>query len=354
MNKIYRIKDIAELSGVSVGTVDRILHKRGKVSEEARRKVEKVMGEIEYHPNLVARSLAMKRRYRFCTLLPTYAPGEYWEQFCTGLEKAERELFSYNVENERLYFDQYDRESFDRLAERVAEEEWQGVVIATLFHDSVAELARRLDQRSIPYVLVDAYVEQTNCLAYYGSHSYDSGFLAGHLMLRQLAPGEDIALFRFIRKGEPISNQARQREAGFRECLTQAGFAGHIYATRIAADDPEHNRPLLDAFFAEHPTLGGGVLFNSRAYLLGDYLTRYRAGCPFKLIGYDVVVANVRYLEAGIITHLIAQRPGVQGVHSLRTLFRYHARNEKPADPVNYMPIDVLIKENIRYYNNYI
>ena len=52
MGKTYRIKDIAELSGVSTGTVDRILHNRGKVSEEAQKKVEKVLKEIDYHPTV--------------------------------------------------------------------------------------------------------------------------------------------------------------------------------------------------------------------------------------------------------------------------------------------------------------
>ena len=63
MNKNYRIKDIAELSGVSTGTVDRILHERGKVSEDARKKVEKILKEIDYQPNLIARSLALKKKY---------------------------------------------------------------------------------------------------------------------------------------------------------------------------------------------------------------------------------------------------------------------------------------------------
>lgn len=36
-----RIKDIAEKSGVSVGTVDRVLHNRPNVSKTAREKVEK-------------------------------------------------------------------------------------------------------------------------------------------------------------------------------------------------------------------------------------------------------------------------------------------------------------------------
>lgn len=78
MNKNYRIKDIAELSGVSTGTVDRILHERGKVSEDARKKVEKVLKEIDYQPNLIARSLALKKKYHFIALIPSFLEGEYW------------------------------------------------------------------------------------------------------------------------------------------------------------------------------------------------------------------------------------------------------------------------------------
>ncbi|EJW92983.1 protein containing Bacterial regulatory protein, LacI domain protein, partial [gut metagenome] len=64
MSKNYRIKDIALLAGVSTGTVDRILHNRGKVSEESRRKIEDVLKKINYQPNLIARSLALKKSYR--------------------------------------------------------------------------------------------------------------------------------------------------------------------------------------------------------------------------------------------------------------------------------------------------
>ena len=54
-----RIKDIAELSGVSVGTVDRVLHNRPNVSKAAREKVEKALKEMDYKPNMYASALLL-------------------------------------------------------------------------------------------------------------------------------------------------------------------------------------------------------------------------------------------------------------------------------------------------------
>lgn len=54
-NKNYTIKDIARMAGVSAGTVDRVLHNRGDVSAASREKVQKVLDEIDYHPNMFAR-----------------------------------------------------------------------------------------------------------------------------------------------------------------------------------------------------------------------------------------------------------------------------------------------------------
>lgn len=49
MEKI-RIKDIAQRAGVSVGTVDRVLHDRPNVSKPAREKVEAALKEMNYQP----------------------------------------------------------------------------------------------------------------------------------------------------------------------------------------------------------------------------------------------------------------------------------------------------------------
>jgi LacI family transcriptional regulator len=353
MNKTYRIKDIAKLSGVSTGTVDRILHKRGKVSPEAQAKVEKVLREIDYRPNLIARSLALKKNYKIITVTPLFAEGEYWAKFSEGIDKTQQELFSYNVIVERFYFNQYDKNSFDTLIPQIEESGCQGVVIATLFRESVIDLAIRLDRLGIPYVLVDAYIENTHCITYYGTHSYDSGYIAGRLLMEQIDKENDVVVFRFIRKGDQYSTQVAKREEGFRAYLSGHDYQGLIHTIQIYGEKEGGNKELLTAFFNKNQQVKAGIIFNSRACLLGDYFEELGLVNSFKLIGYDVLDANIKYLERGLITHLIAQRPEVQGVNSLKALFRYLVLDIKD-EPVNYMPIDILIKENITYYNNYI
>lgn len=353
MGKTYRIKDIAELSGVSTGTVDRILHNRGKVSEEAQKKVDKVLKEIDYHPNLIARSLALKKKYHFITLIPSFVEGEYWAKLSEGIDKAEQELFSYNVEIERICFNQYDKSSFDNLLPKIEEADCQGVIIATLFKDSVLQLTQRLDKLEIPYILIDAFIENTNCIAYYGTNSYDSGYIAGRLLFEQIQPEDDIAIFRFIRKGDMHSTQVMKREEGFRDYLYSHDFHGRMYPVHIHADEPELNKEILDTFFTTNEKIQAGIIFNSRAHLLGDYFQRRNVDKHFKLIGYDVIDSNIQFLNSGHITHLIAQRPEVQGFNCVRALFRHLILKEK-VEQINYMPIDILIKENIKYYNNYI
>lgn len=73
-----RIKDIAQMAEVSVGTVDRVLHGRTGVSEASRKKVENILKQLDYQPNMYASALASNKKYVFACLLPMHAEGDYW------------------------------------------------------------------------------------------------------------------------------------------------------------------------------------------------------------------------------------------------------------------------------------
>ena len=118
--KNVRISDIARMAGVSVGTVDRILHNRGKVSKTAQEKVNRVLQEVEYRPNLMARSLALKKQFNIAALIPAFRPGEYWEKAAEGIDKAAGELNDYNIVVQKIFFDQYDQTSFKQFCGNIS------------------------------------------------------------------------------------------------------------------------------------------------------------------------------------------------------------------------------------------
>ena len=127
--------------------------------------------------------------------------------------------------------------------------------------------------------------------------------------------------------------------------------AGITEEQNLIPEDMLRRKNILNAVLEEHKEVNAGIIFNSRAHLLGKYFRD--KGERFRLIGYDVIDPNITCLNDGSITHLIAQRPEVQGFNCIRALFRHLVLKEK-VEQINYMPTDILMKANIKYYNNYI
>src|SRR5271169_1065689 len=76
------IPQIAELAGVSIGTVDRALHGRPGINDETRQRVLDIARKIGYRPNLAARSLSTGRRVRIGVCVPQelrYFYNEMWD-----------------------------------------------------------------------------------------------------------------------------------------------------------------------------------------------------------------------------------------------------------------------------------
>ena len=345
-----RIVDIAKMAGVSVGTVDRVIHNRGRVSEENRKKVQAILEMVHYQPNLMARSLASKKQYHFVAIIPSFTQGEYWEAISEGIDKVAAEMETYNITITKLFFDQYNNKTFDDIIRNLLNEKVDGVLIATLFTDSVIRLSQELDRNEIPYVYVDSNIGGQHQLAYFGTESYDAGFIAAKLLMSQLGSHSDILISRIVHSGKNDSNQGKNRREGFCQYLTEQGFEGNIHEVELRIDDTDYNFARLDEIFRANPRIEGAVIFNSTCYILGNYL-KERGLENVKLVGYDLIGKNTQLLSEGIITALIAQRPEQQGYDGIKSLCNYLVLKQRP-DKVNLMPIDILIKENLKYYLN--
>ncbi len=343
-----RIVDIARMAGVSVATVDRVIHNRGKVSEANLARISEVLRQVNYRPNLLARSLASGRPYTLYVLIPRFQEGEYWADVDAGIERAAAEAARYNVSVRKFFFDQYDRESFDELLASLRDDVFDGVMIATLFAERVVPFTQELEARGVPYVFVDSLIPGCRQLAYFGTSSFDAGVVAARLLTDRMPLDADIVVGSILHKGDGGSNQCRNRERGFRTYLEQIGFRGQLVNISLGIHDEAGNMRALDELFRANRRIAGAVSFNSTCYLLAGYLSA-RGRRDVRLVGYDVIRRNEEMLRAGVVTALVAQRPEAQGYHGVRALCE-HLTGVGEAAAVNNMPIDILFRENIDYY----
>lgn len=65
-----KIQDIAKLADVSVATVSRVINNSDNVREETRKKINKIIEENNYYPNLIARSLSKNENNTIGVILP--------------------------------------------------------------------------------------------------------------------------------------------------------------------------------------------------------------------------------------------------------------------------------------------
>jgi len=353
-NTNIRIIDIAKLAEVSPGTVDRVLHNRGKVSPEKRAKVEKVLKELNYEPNMVARVLASKRIYRIAVLTPVFTEGEYWELVCEGIDKATAELRKFNLVTVYFQYNQYDRRSFDKAVNLFKEEAFDGVLIATQFGEKVIQLSKELDEKEIPYIYIDSDISGQNDLSYFGGDSFASGVIAAKLLVGEVGKEADIFFAHIRFKYKEISVQMKTRELGFMDYLNKHHFNGKIHQVEIDPENYAESIRQLENIVDKSQGLVGGIVLNSRIYELIRLTDKMNAvmRSRIRLIGHDAIDANLEALEEEKVSFILSQRPEVQGYDAIKALGNYFLFKQTP-EKVNYMPIDILIKENMEFYNNY-
>ena len=90
------------MADVSVGTVDRVIHGRSGVSESSRKRVEEILKQLDYQPNMYASALASNKKYTFACLLPLHEKGEYWTDVETGIHNAVETYSDFNVAVHRM------------------------------------------------------------------------------------------------------------------------------------------------------------------------------------------------------------------------------------------------------------
>ncbi len=347
-DKRIGIKDIAALAGVSIGTVDRVLHNRGEVKEATRQKVLEIVQELDYTPNIFAKSLSSKRTTKLAIIIPDSSDNNpYWEKPVSGIKLAAEELTQYNTEILYEHFDASDEASFECVLRKVCDQNPDGIVLNPVFKQISLNFIQEFDKRGIPYVFIDINLKEVNNLAYFGQDAEQSGLVAARLMDAGTPDNPNLLIVKQSKR-KVFSSHIERRVEGFTRYFAEQQKKINAQTIEIDLNAPNEPYQSLNKVFANGSSYHGIFVPNSRGFKLAAFL-KSTGLTNLLTIGYDLVDANIDFMQQGYLNYLISQKPELQAYKALWALFD-HLVTKKPVRKTNYSAIDIIIKENIEYY----
>lgn len=297
------IRDVAKKANVSVSTVSRVINQKGYVHEETKVLVEKIIADLGFIPNQLARSLTNRSSKIIGVIVPHIGPSFYGEllegiesqasaygykiMFCNTQDDPDREL-------EYLkFFEQYNIE---------------GLIIAANFsnRDKLAEL-------NIPVVTVDHILDET--IPSITSDNVKGGSLAAQKLIANGC--KNILVFR----GPSFLLTTMERTIGFLNTLKEHKLYADIFDFDLLNPDVKlieevlKNNSHVDGIFAFSDTLALTAL--NILQKLGKKIPQ-----DVKIIGYDNTPYSKWVTPAITTVHQSVNFMGKQSFINLTRLIR--------------------------------
>jgi LacI family transcriptional regulator len=152
------VVDIAKKAGVSITTVSRVTNNSNLVGKKTRNKVQKVIAEMNYIPNQMARGLSARRSKTIALIIPDIS-NPFFPELIHGVEdvvnKQGYSMFlcnsNFNHEKEKSYINE------------MAERRVDGVIIISAFLQDKS-LIKRLNETTMRIVTIQSQIEGIDCI----------------------------------------------------------------------------------------------------------------------------------------------------------------------------------------------
>lgn len=237
------IRDVAKKANVSVATVSRVINEKGYVYEETRKTVLKIIDELGFEPNQLARSLTNHRSKMIGVIVP-HIGTTFYGQLIEGIEHA---ALSYGYKTMLCNTQDNSVREIDYL--KIFEQyNVEGIIVASNFLNK-----DKLEQLNIPFVTIDHLISgdypSITCNNEHG------GKVAAKALIESGA--KNILLLR----GPSFLITSQERTKGFLEITEQYGCTVDIHDFDLIEPDAEFiyqylkNNPHVDGIFAMSDTL---------------------------------------------------------------------------------------------------
>lgn len=334
------IKEIADLAGVSRGTVDRVLNNRGEVNAETAARIMEIVKALDYRPNKAGLALAVrKRKYKIGVILFS-ENNTFFDEVMNGVSEKALELEDYGVSTitKRVEFDLEDQLS---AMDELLEEEIHGLLIAPYNDEKIRLKIDEFVERQIPVVTVNTDIEGSRRMAYVGSDFFQSGRVAAGIFGLLMQGSTELAII----TGSSNVLCHSERIRGFKEVLDTDYPNIQIAEIRENHDDEFESYAITKQILENYPKID--ALFFTAAGVWGGCKAVIESRRKVKVVTFDEVPTTLQMLKDGVISVTIGQQPFRQGFKALDVLFEHLTSGEVPEESDCIIDLTMKIKENI-------
>lgn len=343
MNKIT-IREIAEKANVSIGTVDRVLHNRGKVKESTKKLIEQICSEYGYESNIIGKAMSMQKKESVVAVVINSSNRNVFSAIIhEGVEKRAKEVSDFNVRFE--YYDIYENSvsEMSDILDVVYEKDISGLIIKPLDSPIIKyKLGKFVDVKKIPVVTCTSEIDCVNNICYVGQNHEK----LGRLMANALCKISHDEIMKIIIVVGPLSSAARRNKLeGFMRYLEESGRKYEICnICEVSYNDDEtyeittgllERYPDANAIYVHSPQLDPCI----RA--IADF-GKFK-GLRFSF-GHSSYVKD--YITKGLIDFAIYEDPFNQGYIAADVMFNYLLYGDAPEKKKHILDGIIAIEEN--------
>ncbi len=321
------IKRIAELAGVSRGTVDRALNDREGISPEIKARILEIAATQGYRTNRAAKML-VNRKKPFCLGVQMPSIGnDFFEDVQTGLTQAAAELADFGLHLSIRAMKGFSPGEQITQVRALLEEGIDGLILVPIDHPDVSALLDELAATGLPVITLNTDIRQGEHLGYVGNDYLSSGAIAAGMM-GLVSDGRPFQTLIITGSHDILGHN--QRIEGFKRVIEQNYPWISILDVLTNQDDDALSEQLVAEAIQRWPDLSaiymtaGGVAGACRALLAHGGERR------IKLVCFDQPRSTQVYQQSSLITASIGQEPVRQGSLAVHLLFDYLLDGTRP------------------------
>ena len=338
------IRKIAEIAGVSRGTVDKVVHKRAGVSDEVRAHVQSIIDQYGYVPNHLEKAAvtpAPQKTYIIAVIMPALT-NQFFVNIKKGMDDARNKIPDERVHLEYYTYNGTDIKEMLLILEYLEKRGIDGIAMRGVHSSRLCDQLNHFARRKIPVVLFDSDISGAKRLCLVSEDSYRSGRVAATLLAKSIGEKGDVAV---IGSSPEIENN-RLRIQGFCDAIQEKYGDITIINSVNSLDQGVIAYEQTALLIERYPKLAG--IFNAAGCTgdIGRALIDWK-GTKIKLVSYNFTPDVISLIKHGIVDFAIGLSPEHQGVLVIEVLSDFLLYGKKPPGKMIQTPILIGMDENI-------